>query len=314
MLQVAAHAEGGKRATDEEPVDQCEARGQMADARRGLESVQAQLQELYDKIEEQGNFVALDQINAMYGSLAGAVGGVEGVEQLLAKKPKSRWQRAQYFTMGAPAHNELGGQKPPQPIGAKTNGGGGGNEARQKGADGHGPEESKAGGALGGAAVSGGADALAGVAADDGRRQHGGDGTPSAATNSSTAPRGTDGTREDGAHAAAIRFGGAANDEQESQLLQAEAVQALEQARAKFAEAEKGPNTDNAALLFAHQCVLAKVGTPSTLAELHAFERWRKAPGENLERIAAGAFARQEHIGENNGQWLWRHRHRRLCK
>ncbi len=87
--------------------------------------------------------------------------------------------------------------------------------------------------------------------------------------------------------AAKIRFGGAATDEQEQEMLLAEAVHALEQSRIKFAEAEKGPNTDNAALLYAHQCALAKIGTPSTLAEVHAFERWRKALGENLEKVAA---------------------------
>jgi hypothetical protein len=96
-----------------------------------------------------------------------------------------------------------------------------------------------------------------------------------------------DARSEDAAQVAVIRFGGAESEEQEKLLLQAEAERALEQARAKFAEADKGPNTDNAALLFAHQCVLAKVGTPSSLVEVHAFERWRKALGESLEQLAA---------------------------
>ncbi len=103
LLQVAAHAEADRQDDDEEPANRWEARGQVADARKGLESIQAQLQELYDQLEEQGNFVALDRINEMYGHLEGAVGGVEGAEKLLTRAPKPHQQRAaQVFAMDTP--------------------------------------------------------------------------------------------------------------------------------------------------------------------------------------------------------------------
>ncbi len=277
MLQVADHAEGGgKRVEAEQPGNQGEARDQMVSAKRDLEAVQSQLQDLYDKLEEQGNFVALDQINAVYGSLAGAVGGVEGAEQLLARKPKPRWNRAQYYTMDAQTDGNDGGRKSLQPSGAGIGEGEGGNAGSRSSNGGEGPKgslsssPSRVGSAPGGTTGGGAAAAATAAGGAVQRGQAEGDAKP-----------------EDAAQVTVIRFGGAESEEQEKQLLQAEAGRALEQARAKFAEADQGPNTDNAALLFAHQCVLAKVGTPSTLVEVHAFERWRKALGESLEQLAA---------------------------
>ncbi len=39
----------------------------------------------------------------------------------------------------------------------------------------------------------------------------------------------------------------------------------------------RGKNADDAALLYAHQVVLASVGTPSKVVEMRAFDRWRAA-------------------------------------
>jgi hypothetical protein len=72
--------------------------------------------------------------------------------------------------------------------------------------------------------------------------------------------------------------------------LQEAADRALEQARLKFASAEVGQDTDNAALVFAHQSVLQQVGIPQTMGEVRAYERWRTVLGELIE---AGAKAHQ---------------------
>ncbi len=275
QLQMASNAEGAKKVEDEEPINQTAARGQVANARRGLETIQTQLQNLYDQLEEQGNFVALDHINSMYGSLAGAVGGVEEVEQLLAKKPKTRWSRAQYYAIDERAEGDGGGSKPTPPSGTRKEVEEGGNTEGRGGTGSEGPKgslssASKPCGASSAATADGAADAA-----------------KEAANGAEQRRRENDGESGESAQAAIIRFGGAASEQQEQQMLQAEAEHALDQARAKFAEAERGPNTDNAALLFAHQCVLGKVGTPTTLAEVRAFERWRMALGETLERLAA---------------------------
>jgi hypothetical protein len=170
MLQVADHAEGGgKRAEDEQPINQGEARDRMASAKRDLETVQSQLQDLYDKLEEQGNFVALDQINAVYGSLAGAVGGVEGAEQILTRKPKPRWNRAQYYTMDAQANGNDGGRMQLQTNGAGTGEGESGNAGSRSNDGGEGPKGSSSSSpsrvstAPGGNTVGGAADAATGA-------------------------------------------------------------------------------------------------------------------------------------------------------
>ncbi len=278
QLQVADHAEGARKEHDEEPIDQAAARGQVATARRGLETIKSQLQELFDQLEEQGNFLALDQINSMYGSLAGAVGGVEEAEQLLAKKPKTRWNRAQYYAIDGRAQGEGEGRDPPPPSGTGDGNKEGENAEGRRGTGGEGPKvstssSSKPSGPPGAAAADGTHDEAKEAASGAEQRQREADAKPVG-----------------GAQEEVIRFGGAADEQQEEQLLQAEAERALDQAQAKFADADKGPNTDNAALLFAHQCVLGKVGTPTTLAEVRAFERWRKALGGTLERLAAERF------------------------
>ncbi len=60
MLQVAASADAALEADAELPPNRLEVRNQAADARRGLESAHAQLQELFDKLEEQGNCIACE--------------------------------------------------------------------------------------------------------------------------------------------------------------------------------------------------------------------------------------------------------------
>ncbi len=289
ILQVAASADTVKEAEDDLPSpNRLEVRSQAADARRGLESARAQLQELHDKLEEQGNFVACEQINALYGSLAGAAGGIEGVEQLLDKpRPQRRPHQVEFYAMDAGATNVDANRGPTPP--APMEGGQSGTEQKTNHKGSPSPSSSSAVGTNRGEAKhnaqgnSGGTRENAATptqaAEGSGGRQAGRDG--SSTTLASALAGGGGGV------AAAIRFGGATTDEQERGLLRTEAEQALEQARIKFQGAGKGQDTDNAALLYAHQLVLTKIGSPTTLEERQAYERWRSELGASLEQVAA---------------------------
>ncbi len=70
-------------------------------------------------------------------------------------------------------------------------------------------------------------------------------------------------------------------------------MQAMDEAVSKFADAPKCKDTDDAALLFAHQLVLVKVGAPTNVRQVEAYERWRAELGRHIEenfaqRMAAG--------------------------
>ncbi len=70
-------------------------------------------------------------------------------------------------------------------------------------------------------------------------------------------------------------------------------MQAMDQAVHKFADAPKCKDTDDAALLFAHQLVLVRVGAPTNARQVEAYERWRTELGRHIEenfaqRMAAG--------------------------
>ncbi len=289
MLQVAASADTKKEADVEVPTNRLEVRNQAAGARRGLESAQAQLQELYDKLEEQGNFIACEQIHALYGSLAGAAGDIEGVEQLLDKpRPQRRPQQAEYYAMDTGAEWKDGSRAPAPP--ASEEGGSTGSEQKpnQKGAAGTSRNGIRPNGQTkGGGAGESTADPTQ-AAASSARRNMGNGGTEATPTGGPADAGATSAPAGGGGGAATtIRFGDATTDKQERGRLRADAERALEQARVKFQEAEKGQDTDNAALLYAHQQILTKIGTPSTLAERHAYERWRIELAASLERVAA---------------------------
>ncbi len=279
MLQVAARTDVAAQGQDAPAPNHDEVRNQAAGAKKGLQAAQTQLQELYDQLEEQGNFVACDQINVLYGALAGAAGGIDGVEQLLTKAGQARRKPvAQFFNIDTTAGDDKGGGGAPpttKPEAASTAG------RTSPGPNGD------------GAAGSGPTAATTDAAPT--RHQ-----PPPRSSNArldaaaATATGATGGSATDGDGSRVLRYGGATSDEHEQQLLQAEAENALEQARVKFQEAEKGSDTDNAALLFAHQQVLARIGVPNTLEERAAFERWRKALGQCLERTAA---ERQQNAG-----------------
>ncbi len=278
MLQVAARTETVAQGRSLPAPNHDEVRDQAAGARKGLQAAHDQLQQLYDQLEEQGNFVACDQINVLYGALAGATGGLDGVERLLARTEQARPQStAKFFDIDSAA-------------GSKDDGGGALSTTKPAATP-----------TTGGARSAQAAASSAGTTGNDapetpahqqpphtnGPAPHATPAAAAAAGPSATAAGAGSGPAAAAGGTQILRFGGAASDEQEQQLLQAEAESALEQAKAKFHEAERGADTDNAALLFAHQQVLARIGTPTTLEERVAFERWREALGNCLERTAA---------------------------
>ncbi len=296
-LQVAASAENAREIDGDLPLSRAEARDQAAGARKGLESAQTQLRDLHDKLEEQGNFVACEQVNLLFGAIAGAAGDIEGVEHLLEKpRPRRQPQRAaaapaaaaaaEYYEMDTgtnavdaggmadqPAPGAEGRSGSDRKTNPRTTAGTNRWDTRPKpqgGSDGAGEREAAPRQAAG---------------SSEGRPM-GHEGTASSAASVSTpaAPAAGNG---DGAAPAVIRFGGASSEGQERDLLRGEAEQALDQALVKFQDADKSEDTDKAALLYAHQLVLTKIGVPTTLEQREAFERWRSELGESLERVAA---------------------------
>ncbi len=294
VARRVAASTGADRETEEDPPPSgMQARDQAAGARKGLESAQTQLQELHDKLEEQGNFTACEQVNLLFSAIAGAAGSIEGVEQLLERPcPRRQQRRAEYYVMD-PHTDDAGADKGE----ARTTTGLGDRSGINRGA---GPKAAagtnrwdgrpRARGKDDGAATQGTAAGKAAGSNED--RQKGREGSASGATPASTAAGDGAGTVP-----TIIRFGGASSEEQEKELLRCEAVQALELARDKFQDADRSQDTDKAALLYAHQLVLGKIGTPTTLEQREAFERWRGALGENLEKVAA------ERLAEGGSYW-----------
>ncbi len=287
--RVAASTGAGGEGDEDSPPNGMEARDRAEGARKGLESAQAKLQELHDKLEEQGNFTACEQLNLLYGAIAGAAGNIEGVEQLLVRpRPKQQQRRAEYYAMD-PGTDDASAEKGE----ARSTTGVGERSATKCGASpkatmGTNRWDSKprARGKDDGTTVQGTA---AGQAAENSEeRQRGRAGS---ASTSGAAPSRAATGNEAGATPTVIRFGGAGSEDQERELLRSEAVQALEQARAKFQDAERSQDTDKAALLYAHQLILGNIGVPTTLEQREAYERWRGALGENLEKVAAERLA-----------------------
>ncbi len=274
--QVAASADADKDEDEGQLPSGAEVRNQAAGARKGLEAARDKLQDLHDQLEEQGNFVACEQINLLCGAIAGAAGNIEGVESLLERpRPRRQQQQAEYYDMDSTANaDKPATDRRPGPRtttstnrwDAKPRVQGGSKEAAK-----HSDPPSQA-------------------ARTNGARQVGGD-DATATTTSTDATEKNSSSNGNGEKGVAvpnvIRFGGAISEEQEHELLRKEAEQALEQARDKFKDAERSQDTDKAALLFAHQLVLTKIGVPATLEQREAYERWRGELGANLERVAA---------------------------
>ncbi len=282
--QVAASEGADEGAEEDSPTIDRGALDQAAGARKELESAQAQLQELHDKLEEQGNYTACEQVNLLYGSLAGAAGNIEGVEQHLVRpRPRRQQRRAEHYSMDqgtADASMEKEGDRTATGGGERATAN---NKATPKGNSGTNRWESKprTRGNNDGTARQDKAPEQA-TGCDDDRQSGRGGPTPTPGTTNGNAAGG--GT---GSATTVLRFGGADTEDREKDLLRSEALQALEQARAKFQGAERSQDTDNATLLYAHQLVLAKIGAPTTLEEREAYERWRGALGANLEQVAA---------------------------
>ncbi len=211
------------------------------------------------------------------------------MEQLLTQPRQPRQQQgAEYFTIDAAAADDKGGRKPNAPTTASNTKTDTTDAAsRRWGASNAEPKNPKGNNQDSGGGFSGHGGTSTGTPTGDGMQQAGGANAAATSADAAAAAATAGASATGGADAAAIRFGGATTDEQETDLLRDVAVQAVEAARVKFAEAAAGQDTHNAALLFAHQQVLARIGTPSSLAEVYAYERWRTALGQHLERIAA---------------------------
>ncbi len=301
--RVAASANASKGEDECTLPSGAEARTQAADARKGLESARDKLQDLHDQLEEQGNFIACEQINLLRGAIAGAAGNIEGVESLLERpRPRRQRQQVQYYDMettataadsgdGSAGVASKGGEQPtadrkPNPRVAT-----GTNRWDTK------PRPTRTCNETGRHG-----DPTDQATGSNGTRRAGdGDSDPTATTIPTGTTVGSGSGDAKGGNGDAgpniIRFGGASSEEQERELLRSEAERALEQAREKFKDAERSQDTDKAALLYAHQLVLTKIGVPGTLEQREAYERWRGELGTNLERVAA------ERLKEGGAYW-----------
>ncbi len=282
--KVAASTEMDKNEDDDSMPSGTEVRSQAAGARKGLEAARDKLQDLHDQLEEQGNFVACEQINLLCGAIAGAAGNIDGMESLLVRpRPRRQRRQAEYYDMeetadATDADNDTTrgapkGEEKPATTDSKLN-------PKTTSSTNRWDTKSRAPNQTTGC--------------DDVRRMGGGGNptpTPTATTTSTDAAVGSNDAdakgKGGGAEPNVIRYGGATSEEQERALLRKDAEQALEQAREKFKDAEQSQDTDKAALLYAHQTVLTKIGVPTTLEQREAYERWRGELGANLERVAA---------------------------
>ncbi len=287
-----------------QPLAADEARGRAERARKGLEAARTQLQDLRQRFEEQGNEEACQQINLLHVAMQNVAGEVQGAEEILAapRAQQPAKQRTQHYAMDA------SGDAPP---GLAKNGGWKDGDGKLGTADGkarravagriHGRREDGRKKTYEGptppwrattaaAARPNDANATVGGGASSADATAAAPGLPPAPANGAALAAAA-ATAATGAGAAAVRFAGATSQEQEWEFLQAAADHALEQARLKFANAQVGLDTDNGALLYAHQLVLEKVGTPQSLDDVHAYERWRQALGKFIEEGAAKAHA-----------------------
>ncbi len=223
----------------------------------------------------------------------GGSGGYRGRLTILDKpRPQRRTQQAEYYSMDAGAEGWDGGRGLAQPTSDNGIKPGSIHKPNKKGADGPSRSDAKPNAQTNGGGALGRASDQTQAAASSSARNMGNGGSATAPPGGTAGAGNVDAPVGDaGTAATTIRFGGAASEEQERGMLREAAEQALELARVKFLGAEKGQDTDNAALLYAHQQVLTRIGVPSNLAERQAYERWRVELAASLERVAAERFS-----------------------
>lgn len=253
-------------------------RARAADARGRIHDAGSHLQEILGKLEAAGQTETCQHLNLLHQSLISVAEGIDGVERVAAGvvhyKLDSR--AAEKPMVGAKGTTRA-------PAVAKAAGGAGGvvADANLKPAANLQPVVGKAASCAGGQPRDAATDAAAAA-----------DGASAAAAASADAAAPTVPTE--------VYYNGAASLDDEVHELRLAARQAVQQSLEKMANAPTGKDTDDAALLSAHQLVLASVGTPSNVVELRAFDRWRAALATFVvEEAAARAF----NAGEAPPEW-----------
>ncbi len=268
-VAAAEEGENGKDAGDHGHL-----REHTAIARDRIRDVGARLQEILGQLEAEGHSQTCVRLNELHDHLIEASKGVEKVEWAVAGTVHHAMDQDAEDDDESQAEARGGkGGAPPRRDEGTASSSSAGKWRRTKGSGGKAPSTAMAADARG--------------KAQEQKPPSDGDG---AAAAHALAPPTVAAAAADGP--TDVFFNGAANLEQEMVELRAAAKRSVRQAVLHFASAPAGKDTDDAALLYAHQNVLTNVGVPSNVVEMRAFDRWRAALANFVIEEAATRAAR----------------------
>jgi hypothetical protein len=248
-----------------------EVRGRARDARQNIIQAGSKLQLVLDMLDSEGHHEACQHLSFLFGSITDAAADLDDVERMASGTTHHAMDADDVIDESPPGEN-----KPPRSA-----------QTPKRGADGA-TLDDKTGKKAKGSGGKGSRTRVSGASnADDA-----GDVNANAAGTGQATPGAEAAATAPAAVAAPssppeIYYAGTTSLDEEETALRDAASKAVQQSIQHFANAPKGKDTDDAALLHAHQLVLASVGTPTNGVELRAFERWRAALGTMVVAEAA---------------------------